>query len=79
MDKADLITMLQVIIDNSFPTTHINKDSTVIFDVKQDSLIWVLEETIEFIKETGNLLDFIEKLQKAQEPEIEHPGEWRDW
>lgn len=72
MDRADLITMLQVLRDNCFPTTHVNKPSTVIFDVQQDSFIWVLEETIEFIKETGTLLDFIEELGEAAEKDFKN-------
>lgn len=51
MERKELIEMLIVLEENSLPTITNGKESTEIFDVKQDSFIWVLHEAIEMLKE----------------------------
>lgn len=49
MDKDELIAMLRVLKDSCFPAD--GGMATVIYDVTQDSFLWVLDETIEVLEE----------------------------
>ena len=47
MNKKEVIEMLEVLIDNAYAVVNIDgPGSTIIKDVKLDSFIWVINETI---------------------------------
>ena len=47
MNKNEVIEMLEVLIDSAYDVVNIDgPGSTIIKDVKLDSFIWVINETI---------------------------------
>lgn len=51
MNKKEVIEMLEVLIDNAYSVTDdIGPGCTLIRDVKLDSFIWVINETIGVLK-----------------------------